>query len=86
MFNLPWRTVGVGVTIMPLRDGVKVIDMLAGKVVLLFRDDRVSTLLPIVGVGVTILPLRDGVKMIDVLAGKVVLIFRDDRVSTLLSI
>ena len=44
MFNLPCVTVGVGVTILSLRDGLKVDDALAGKIVLLVRDDEVLTL------------------------------------------
>ena len=45
VFNIPCETVGLGVTILSLRDGVKVDDVLAGKVVLLVRDDWVSILL-----------------------------------------
>ena len=44
VFNLPGVTIGVGVTILPYRDWVIVDDMLTGKVVLLVRDVRVSTL------------------------------------------
>ena len=44
VFNIPDGTVGVGVTILSLRDGLKVNDVLAENVVLLVRDDRVLTL------------------------------------------
>ena len=44
VFSIPCGTVGVGVTILSLRDGFKVNDALAGKVVLLVRDDRDLTL------------------------------------------
>ena len=42
VFSIPCETVGVGVTILSLRDGIKIDDMLAGKVVLLLRDEGVS--------------------------------------------
>ena len=45
VFNLPCRTVGVGVIILSLRNGLKLGVKLAGKFVLLLRDDRVLTLL-----------------------------------------
>ena len=44
VFNLPGVTISVGVTILSYRDWVIVDDMLTGKVVLLVRDVRVSTL------------------------------------------
>ena len=44
VFNLPGGTIGVGVTILSLRDGLKMDDVLAGKVVLLVRDVGVLTL------------------------------------------
>ena len=44
MFNLPFGTVGVRVSILPLRDGVKVDDALTRNVVLLVRDEGVSKL------------------------------------------
>ena len=44
MFNLP---VGVGVSILSLRDGVKVDDVITGSVVLLVRDKEVSKLVSI---------------------------------------
>ena len=44
VLDLPCGIVGVGVTILPLRDGFKVNDVLAGKMVLLVRDNGVSTL------------------------------------------
>ena len=44
VFNIPWVTVGVGVTIPPLRDEVKPDEKLAGKVVLLVRVGGGSTL------------------------------------------
>ena len=44
MFNLPWLTVGIGVTIPPLRDEVKTNEALVVKVVLLVRVGRGSTL------------------------------------------
>ena len=44
VFSIPCETVGVGVTILSLRDGIKIDDMLAGKVVLLLRDEGVSKL------------------------------------------
>ena len=43
VFNLPRGTFGVGVIILSLRNGFKVNDVLAGKVVLV-RDNGVSTL------------------------------------------
>ena len=44
VFNIPDGTVGVGVAILSLKDGLMMDDVLAGKVVLLVRDDRVLTL------------------------------------------
>ena len=44
VFNIPDETVGVDVTILCLRDELKVNDVLAEKVVLLVRDDRVLKL------------------------------------------
>ena len=44
VFNLPCGTFGVGIIILSLRNGFKVNDVLAGKVVLLVRDNGVSTL------------------------------------------
>ena len=44
VFNIPCGAVGVDVTILSLRDELKVNDVLAEKVVLLVRDDRVLTL------------------------------------------
>ena len=44
MFNLPWVTVGIGVTIPPLRDEVKPDEALVVKVVLLVRVRGGSTL------------------------------------------
>ena len=44
VFSIPCETVGVGVTILSLRNGIKIDDMPAGKVVLLLRDEGVSKL------------------------------------------
>ena len=44
VFNLPCGTVDVGVIILSLRNGLKLGVKLAGKFVLLLRDDRVLTL------------------------------------------
>ena len=47
VFNIPCETFGVGITILLLTDGVKVNDVFARKVVLVVRDDEVSTLMSI---------------------------------------
>ena len=44
MFNLP---VGVGISILSLRDGVKVNDVITGNIVLLVRDKEDSKLVSI---------------------------------------
>ena len=44
VFNVPWVTVGVGVTIPPLRDEVKPDEALVEKIVLLVRVGGGSTL------------------------------------------
>ena len=47
VFSIPCETVGVGITILSLRDGIKIDDMVAGKVVLLVIDKGVSMLVSI---------------------------------------